>query len=156
MNDLNIESAFDEPVKYSKGQVLFVEGASTSYMYMLISGKVGVFSETEGGRYFLVDVVEDQGLLGEDSMFNDGTLGTSAIALEETSLYMIKKSDLRKIVSQCPEWVTDIMVTLCDRLKNATHELREHKVASDLDSKSSLEEGVVRNAIEDFRKKRNI
>jgi CRP-like cAMP-binding protein len=159
MSDTKSNLGLDEPVQFKKGQVLFVEGASTSYVYLIISGRVGAFSEGDGGRLSLISVHSDKEFLGESSLFNDANLVSTAIALEDSTIYMLKKTDMRKVISQCPEWVTDILVTLCDRLNHSTSDLKEHRIVATDEEDYNFdpsEEGALRKAVADYRKGRGL
>ena len=121
------EGQFDRPVKFSRGQVLFCEGDASQYLYLVIKGEVRIVRESDG-RFIPIAVIRPGEFIGELSMFNDGPRSASAVAVQDSEAYMIKKSDIRKVVKTCPDWVGDIMKTLADRLKGSIDMLREHKI----------------------------
>jgi CRP-like cAMP-binding protein len=118
-------------VSYRAGQVIFVEGDQSNYLYLVMSGKVGIFKEDKN-KIAPIAVIGAKDFIGEMSMFSDENRSASAIALVPTELVLIKKSDLRKVVKACPDWVSDIMVTLCDRLRHCDEILKEHSISREL------------------------
>lgn len=128
-------SNFDKPVSFKKGQVIFAEGEASSYLYIVVKGEVRVFKENSG-KLMPITIVGPQDFIGELSMFNDEPRSATAIATQDTELMIIKKSDIRKVLRSCPEWVTNIMVTISDRLRSTVEVLREHRIVDDMKSDS--------------------
>ena len=127
-------SNFDKPVGFKKGQVIFAEGEASSYLYIVVSGEVRVFKENSG-KLMPITIVGPKDFIGELSMFNDEPRSATAIATKDnTQLMIIKKSDIRKVLRACPEWVTNIMVTISDRLRSTVEVLREHRIVDDINT----------------------
>ncbi|WP_372655062.1 Crp/Fnr family transcriptional regulator [Halobacteriovorax sp.] len=159
MNDLSKEDQFRDIVKIKKGSVLFHEGEKSSYLYIVASGKVLLVKEDQGSIHSL-GVTSEKDFIGVLSMFNDEKRYASAIALEETEVYMIKKSDIRKVLKDCPEWVTNIMITLTDRLRDVDELMREHRVVSnEVENDFSLnnvQQKEMRDALKEYRSRRGL
>jgi CRP/FNR family transcriptional regulator, cyclic AMP receptor protein len=118
---------FDEAVKLKKDQVLFVEGESSAYLYIVVKGKIRIIKETDS-KLIPISVIGNKSFLGELSMFSDDPRSASAVALEPSEVIMIKKSEIRKVIKDCPPWISEIMQTLCDRLRGGLDILREHNI----------------------------
>jgi CRP-like cAMP-binding protein len=129
-------SQFDEPISYKKGQVIFAEGEASSYLYIVVSGEIRIFKE-EKSRLIPISTVSSQDFIGELSMFSDDPRSATAIATQDTKLMIIKKSDIRKVLRSCPEWVSNIMITISDRLRSTVEVLREHRIVDDLNPGNS-------------------
>lgn len=159
MNDLSREDHFRDIVKIKKGSVLFHEGEKSSYLYIIAKGKVLLVKEDANGIHSLA-IIGEKNFIGELSMFNDEKRYASAISLEETEVYMIKKSDIRKVLKECPEWVTNIMVTLTDRLRDVDELMREHRVvSSELESDfnlNNIQKKEMKDALKEYRDRRGI
>lgn len=153
------ESNFDKPVLYKKGQVIFCEGEPSSYLYIVKSGKVIVVKD-DGQRVIPISLIEEKEFLGETSVFTDETRSASALALEHTELYVIKKSEIKHVLKHCPEWVGNIMATLCERLSDSIEILREHRIMDEsLENMSTLNpQDLVkyRQEIDEYRSRRGI
>lgn len=124
-------SNFDKPVSFKKGQVIFAEGEASSYLYIVVKGEVRVFKENSG-KLMPITIVGPKDFIGELSMFNDEPRSATAIATQDTELMIIKKSDIKKVLRSCPEWVTNIMITISDRLRSTVEVLREHRIVDDI------------------------
>jgi CRP/FNR family cyclic AMP-dependent transcriptional regulator len=124
-------SNFDEPINFKKGQVIFAEGEASSYLYIVVSGEVRIFKE-QSGKLMPITVVGPRDFIGELSMFNEESRSATAIATKDSTLMIIKKTDIRKVLRSCPEWVSDIMITISDRLRSTVEVLREHRIVDDL------------------------
>lgn len=150
--------SFDEPVLFKKGQVLFAQGEASSYLYIVAKGEVGIFLEEKEKLTFL-NCVGEKDFIGELSMFSDDKRNATAIALEDTSLMVIKKVDIRKVLKMCPDWVTNIMLTLTDRLRNTVDVLREHRVVDEMHPASkkiisSEEMADFQTIVEEYKERR--
>lgn len=135
MSDLELDGnhSFDKPVQFKKGQVLFAQGEASSFLYIVASGEVGIFLDDKD-KLTLLNTVSEKDFIGELSMFSDDKRNATAIALTDSSLVVIQKADIRKVLKMCPEWVTNIMLTLTDRLRNTVDVLREHRVVDEMQS----------------------
>lgn len=159
MSNISANDNFKDLVKIKKGSVLFHEGENSTYLYVIARGKIQLVKEDENGVHSLA-VIGEKNFIGELSMFNDEKRYASAIALEETEVFMIKKSDIRKVLKDCPEWVTNIMVTLTDRLRDVDELMREHRVVpNEFESEFNLnssQQKEMKDALKDYRGRRGI
>lgn len=159
MNDSLNKDNFKDEIILKKGSVLFHEGEASSFMYIIASGKVGILKE-DNGRILPLAALGEKSFIGEMSLFNEELRSASAVALEETSVYMIKKTSIRKVLKNCPEWVTNIMITLTDRLREVDDLMREHRVSDDiLSNEFELhpdEQKEVMASLEEYKKRRGI
>ncbi|MBT3585122.1 MAG: cyclic nucleotide-binding domain-containing protein [Halobacteriovoraceae bacterium] len=124
-------SQFDKPIDFKKGTVIFAEGEDSNFLYLIKSGEVRIFKKNQE-KLIPITVVRDQEFIGELSMFSDEKRSATAVATQDSTLVMVKKNDIRKVLKTCPEWVTNIMVTISDRLRNSVDMLREHKIVDDV------------------------
>ncbi len=135
MSDLELDGnhSFDKPVQFKRGQVLFAQGEASSLLYIVASGEIGIFLE-DNDKLTLLNTVGAKDFIGELSMFSEDKRNATAIALMDSSLMVIQKADIKKVLKMCPEWVTNIMLTLTDRLRNTVDVLREHRVIDEMQS----------------------
>lgn len=156
MGDLSKSDNFSDVIKIKKGAVLFHEGEKSNFLYIIAKGRIQLIKEDENGIHTLASIGE-KSFIGELSMFNDEKRYASAVALEETEVYMVKKTDIRKVLKECPEWVTNIMVTLTDRLRDVDELMREHRVFdSDVESLSSGDQKEIRDSLKEYRGRRGL
>ena len=152
-------SLTDDLITYKKGTVLFVEGEPSNFLYLIKSGQVKVFKEEKTGL-FPISISEDQEFVGEETLFSDEARPNTAIATEDTEVFVFKKSEIRKVVKSCPEWIDEIMETICERLKHAQEMMAEHSIISEeVESDFQASQGEVktyRDAISKYRKGRGL
>lgn len=153
------ESNFDKPLVYKKGQVIFAEGETSSYLYLVNYGEITILKE-DGQRLQPISQVKDKEFLGELSIFVDELRSATAIATEDTEVYIIKKSEVKHVMKNCPEWVGNIMATLCERLNHSNEVLREHRIMSESLQKFSelnpQEIVKIKKSIEEYRVRRGL
>lgn len=152
-------ASFDKPVEYKEGTVIYTEGEPSSFLYIVVTGEIRIFKEDQG-RLIPISICRDKDFIGELSIFNDAARSVTAIATTATTVIMIKKTDIRKVIKDCPDWVSNIMITLSDRLRGSTDMLREHRIVDDItDYGGELEakdEKYFRKLINDYRKRRGL
>lgn len=152
-------ASFDKPVDYKEGTVIFAEGEPSSYLYIVVSGEIRIFKEDKD-RLIPISIARNKDFIGELSIFSDEPRSVSAIATTSTSVIMLKKSDIRKVIKDCPDWVSNIMVTLSDRLRGSIDMLREHRIVDDItdggEELDSQAEKKFHKSIEDYRKRRGL
>ena len=153
-----LSSNFDDPVQFKKGKVLFAEGEPSSFLYIVLSGEVRIFKENKS-RLIPISVIKEKDFIGELSMFNDEPRSATAIATEQTEVMIIKKAEIRKVIKECPDWVTNIMVTLSDRLRNTVDVLREHRIEDDMQEAKPLSDqdmAEFQKSIEEYKTRRGL
>ena len=128
--DLSSTEKFEDAVHLKKGQILFAEGESSAYLYIIVKGKIRVVKESES-RLIPISIIGNKSFIGELSMFSDEPRSATAVAEENSDVLMIKKSEIRKVIKSCPSWVSDIMKTLSERLRSGIDIMREHKIEDD-------------------------
>ncbi|OFZ14407.1 MAG: hypothetical protein A2X86_06060 [Bdellovibrionales bacterium GWA2_49_15] len=110
--------------------VLFSEGEPSAFMYIIKRGKVQIVKEDKD-TVIPISILRAQDFVGELSLFDDAPRSASAIAIEDTEVILVKKNEIRKMLNTCPEWVTNILITLCDRLKSSVEILQQHHIVDD-------------------------
>jgi CRP/FNR family cyclic AMP-dependent transcriptional regulator len=152
-------SNFDDVITMKKGHVLFVEGEPSNFLYIVVSGEIRVVKEN-GKRLVPISIVRERDFIGELSMFSDEPRAACAIATQHSEVLMIKKSDIRKVIKSCPDWVNDIMQTLTDRLRGGIEILREHRIIDDIfevgNDLSAEDEKTLQNEIQKYRDRRGL
>ena len=152
-------ASFDKPVEYKEGTVTFAEGEPSSFLYIVAAGEIRIFKEDKD-RLIPISIARSKDFIGELSIFNDEPRSVSAIATEATTVIMVKKSDIRKVIKDCPDWVSNIMITLSDRLRGSIDMLREHRIVDDItDHGGELDaqaEKKFHKSIDDYRKRRGL
>lgn len=122
---------FEKPVTFKKDHIIFAEGSPSQFLYIVNYGEIGIFKENNN-RLFPISTIGPKDFIGELSMFTEGVRTASAIAMENSELYLIQKTHVRQVLKNCPKWVTNIMLILAERLRSTTLLLREHHITDDM------------------------
>lgn len=153
-------SNFEEDIlQFKRGQVVFAAGEPSKHMYIVSKGQVQIFKE-EKNRIELLSTVGEKDFIGELSLMEDKSRRATAIATCETELIQIKKIDVRRVLELCPDWVTEIVTTLSDRLRHSVDILKEHRIIDEndphFDQMNSQTMNLYMQSITEYRKKKGI
>jgi CRP/FNR family cyclic AMP-dependent transcriptional regulator len=109
--------------RLEKGKVLFEEGAAADAVYVLLAGRVKVFSRGAGKREVIYNLVGPGELLGE--LFLDGGPRSASVeALEDLTFLAVKDRDILALMEAHPELSNALVVSLIARLRRATQQIR--------------------------------
>ena len=84
------------------GRELYHEGQSADCGYIVVSGKIALFHQTDQGRVTIRPVAPGA-VLGEMALIAKTNRMTGAVAEEETEVIRISRSIFRRILEEYPE-----------------------------------------------------
>ncbi len=93
-------------LSFKKGEYLFKEKDDTKGLYLIYSGKIEISKVTPDGWKQTLAVLRDGHFLGELSIIEKRLHEATAIALENTEVFLIDKIDFEKLEKE------DIALTL--------------------------------------------
>lgn len=102
---LNNYDALDEYFKtkkkslYSKKEIVFKEGDSTTYLYYLASGKIRTFKLNEQAKELTTGLYTDGDFLGYLPIIKDVEQPDTAIVMDEAEIIRIPKNDFKHLIS---------------------------------------------------------
>lgn len=73
--------------RFSRGKNIFKEGEESNCLYLIISGKVQIYSMSAAGKEVLIQTLEQNDFFGEMSLLDGGNRSASARAVEETIVF---------------------------------------------------------------------
>lgn len=109
--------------RFSRGSTLIVEGAVSSTLFILLAGKLKVFSQDERGREVTFNWVMPGEVFGE-MILDGGVRSASAKAMTEAECLEIRVDEIRDFIRQCPEFAEALIIKLAERLRNSTAQAR--------------------------------
>ena len=113
---------------YGKDQIIFKQNSSGNEMYIVSSGRVKLFSESETGRRMVLATLKPGEHFGEMSLVDSSPRSATAIATREnTRLIVLDKPKFLYLVSQQPEFAFAMMETLCQRIRDSNAQLSQTK-----------------------------
>jgi CRP/FNR family transcriptional regulator, cyclic AMP receptor protein len=108
--------------RFAPRQRIFKMGDAGGRAYVLVSGKVRLFTVDEDGQEVTVDEPASGELFGFASMLDDTPHQTSAIALEETVCVEVDRHDISVLLERKPQSGMD-MLTVLGRHFHTAHRL---------------------------------
>ena len=104
---------------YRKGTVLIEEGDRSDTLYILLSGRVRVYSSNETGREVSHGTYGAGEYLGEMSL-DGGPRSASVITLESTVCSVVMRATLEAYIAEQPAFAFELLGKLIRRVRAAT------------------------------------
>ncbi len=110
---------------YVTGDVIFEQGDRASSLYLVVSGEVAVRFKPEDGPAIIAARVQPEGMVGWSAALGREFYTSSVDCLEDCTLLMVNRNDLRDLCKNDPVTCTLILerlaIVIAERLRN-THE----------------------------------
>jgi CRP-like cAMP-binding protein len=103
-------------VHFKRGHQIFKQGEKSRGLLCLASGKVKVYKEGVGGRQQIVKMVRQNGFMGYKALFADHPWPVSASAIEDSTLCLLEKSSLVKILKKNADLALKFIKLLSEEL----------------------------------------
>jgi len=102
--------------QYRKGELLLREGEKPHGLICLTSGKVKIFKEGVGGREQILSMIRPQGFIGYRAIFADSKYCASAVAIEDSTICIIEKDCIMRLIKRNPELALKFIRIFADEL----------------------------------------
>jgi CRP/FNR family transcriptional regulator, cyclic AMP receptor protein len=102
---------------YRKGQIIFLEEETGSYMYLVLSGKVKVSKAGTGGKETILAIHRTGDFFGEMSLLDGKTAPATVSAMEDSKIISVSGSDFHKYLLHNEKVMLQIINVLCARLR---------------------------------------
>jgi CRP/FNR family transcriptional regulator, cyclic AMP receptor protein len=94
---------------YPARSLVFAQGDSARYLYVISDGRVKLTRLTEDGREIAVGFFGTNELVGEDVLLGNETFrSTSARCMEDSVVCAIRADEFREITDSCPQIVMNV------------------------------------------------
>ncbi len=101
---------------YKKGATIFTEGEKPTGLICLAKGKVKIFKEGVGGREQIVRMAKPVGFIGYRALFAEENYNASAMAIEDSNLFIIDKESINKLIKTNSTLALKIMKKMASEL----------------------------------------
>jgi CRP/FNR family transcriptional regulator len=118
-DDLEALSSVMFQRSYPAGQVVLLEGAASSVLYVVQAGRLKLFKTSPRGREHVLRLLRPGDMFNEVAVFDEGPNPASAQAIEDCTLYLLRRRDLLRFVAQRPGIALAITRTFARRLREA-------------------------------------
>jgi CRP/FNR family transcriptional regulator len=105
--------------RYPAGQIVLLEGAASSVLYVVQAGRLKLFKTSPRGREQVLRLLRPGDMFNEVAVFDEGPNPASALAIEDCTLYLLRQRDLLRFVAERPGIALAITRTFARRLREA-------------------------------------
>jgi len=112
LDDLELLTANKSEQVYTKGEIIFREGAFPSGIFYITDGKVKKYKVDKDGREQIIYVANSGELLGYHAVLSEDRYPDSAAALEESKIAFIPKEDFLDTIQQSDILTRRLLKTL--------------------------------------------
>jgi CRP/FNR family transcriptional regulator len=105
--------------RYPAGQIVLLEGAASSVLYVVQAGRLKLFKTSARGREQVLRLLRPGDMFNEVAVFDDGPNPASAQAIEDCTLYLLRRRDLLRFVAERPAIALAVTRTFARRLREA-------------------------------------
>jgi CRP-like cAMP-binding protein len=104
---------------YPAGQLVLLEGAASSVLYVVQRGRVKLFKTSTKGREQVLRLVRAGEMFNEVAVFDEGPNPASAQAIEESRLFLLRRRDLLRFMAERPGVALGVTRHFAFRLREA-------------------------------------
>ncbi len=112
-------------VRFPKQAVIISEGDETRSLYIMISGKVRVFTRDEKSKEVTLQVQESGSYFGELALLGDEPRSASVETLENTVCAVISKDDFKHWLVSHPDVVIALLSELSGKVRQLTEKVKQ-------------------------------
>jgi len=109
---------------YPKGQVIIKEGDTGLGLFIITSGKVGVFKDYDKNQVVLANL-EKGACVGELALLDEQPRSATVVSSEDVECLLITRDSFNKLVRKDADIVLRIASTITDKLRRANSKLME-------------------------------
>ncbi len=102
---------------YPADRVIFQKADPGDRLFAIISGRVGITTESESGKSILLNMLKVGDVLGEIALLDGKPRTANAVALDESELLCVERPDFLNFLERHPRLAIRLMGVLCDRLR---------------------------------------
>ena len=103
--------------KISRGEIIFHEGAISSFYYQLVTGRVRWVNINEEGKEFIQTIIEPGECFGELPLFDDEPFAATAIADEDSVILRLHRCTFHQLLKESLELHLTFTKLLTQRLR---------------------------------------
>lgn len=122
------------PAFYKKGSYLFSSGEKANKLFILCKGKIKLFKTNSEGKEQIIYIMSDGDFFGAFNLLKEDEFDMDAVALEDSEVSLLAKSEFDKIILSNPEITLKVLEKAYERIIKA-EALVERLSVNNLDSK---------------------
>lgn len=104
-----------------KGEVIFREGNSSDFAYIIESGKFKVTKTFDDGKVRVISILNANDIFGEMGVLEEMPRSATVTALENSRVTILGKKDFDALAAHNPHALMPILKVLSNRLRKTLH-----------------------------------
>jgi CRP-like cAMP-binding protein len=122
-NDLTAFAELTRERSYPKGSVIVFEDDPGDALYLVAAGQVKVVIIAEDGREVILSVLGEGSFFGEMAVIDDEPRSAHVIAMEDSSLLVLRREDFYARLRSSPEVAISLLREISRRLRRADEKI---------------------------------
>lgn len=115
---------------YEKGKVFFLSDDAADYFYIVVKGWVKLFRETLDGEQAVIDILSQDHVFGETSIFHNHEYPYSAEAVEDCTVLSIPTKALEQLIVANSEFALGMLQAMAKYRKHQEREIEHRSLQS--------------------------
>lgn len=121
MADAELEADVELEIRsFKSGDIVFKQGKTGDEAYIVKEGMVEITKETDQGAAMVLNTLKQSKMFGEMALIDSSPRMATARAIEPTTVIVIPKSALERLLTKTDVVIRIILNTVMDRLRNQT------------------------------------
>ncbi|MFN7973214.1 MAG: Crp/Fnr family transcriptional regulator [Acidobacteriota bacterium] len=109
--------------RFRKDTVVFFEEEVGESFFLIHKGRVKVSRLSNSGKEIILAILRVHDFFGEMSVLDNAPRSATVIAMEDTELVKIRRSDFMKVMHDHPEIAIKMLATFSERLRKANEKI---------------------------------
>jgi len=109
--------------RYPRDTVVFFENEEGDCLFMILEGRIKVTILGDDGREIILTMLGPGDLFGEMALLDNEPRSATAIAVEESELLLLQRSDFQAVVGENPGISIALIKVLTTRLRRANQQI---------------------------------
>ncbi len=102
---------------FQKNDVVLMEDEVGTALFIIVTGKVKVSRTSTDGREVILTILSESDFFGEMAILDGQTRSATVIAIEDSELFIIQRSDFLELLKEFPEVSISLLQELTKRLR---------------------------------------
>jgi CRP/FNR family cyclic AMP-dependent transcriptional regulator len=105
--------------------VILTQNDPGDVMFIIVKGKVKIVLLSPGGKEIILTTLKSGDFFGEMSLVDGEPRSASAIAVEDSSLFLLRRDSFIKVIMNNPEMALKIMKEMSKRIRRADEKIED-------------------------------
>lgn len=115
---------------FTENSEIFAEGDDAEFLPIVVSGRVKMIHFLEPGKEVIINIFEDGETFAVPPVFDGLHYPATAIAMEETILLLIRRSEFLDLLRRSSEFAFAVISWMCEMLRDKTAAIQNLSMAS--------------------------